>query len=244
MTSGSIDVVHEHAFPMRWADLDQLNHVNNVAYLDYAAEARALLVDQGLVGDDAGIVETAIHFRRPLPLSRHPVVVRSTVDGSLITQEISAGGTSDTVAEVNTRYGSRTPERVRAGVPVVPAHVRRSDLGPHGAVRPGQLLELFQEARMAAIVRHAGRRGVGRFVVASSRVVLRHETVWRPAPYDAAVWVSRIGNASFEVRCQLGDDETVLAESVTSLVGFDVETQRSRAFTEDERAALQRMLHD
>ena len=27
--------------PMRWADIDQLNHVNNVVYVDYAMEARA-----------------------------------------------------------------------------------------------------------------------------------------------------------------------------------------------------------
>ena len=32
---------------MRWADLDSLNHVNNVVYLDYAAESRAILVEDG-----------------------------------------------------------------------------------------------------------------------------------------------------------------------------------------------------
>ena len=35
---------------MRWADLDSLNHVNNVVYVDYAAEsARAAWSMTGLI---------------------------------------------------------------------------------------------------------------------------------------------------------------------------------------------------
>jgi len=233
--------VYEHAFPMRWADLDQLNHVNNVVYLAYAAEARALLVEEDLVGDDAGIVELAVRFRHPLQLSMRPVVVRSTVDGAVITQEIAAGDSIDAAAEVTTRYGGREPARARADVPALPAHIRRSDLGADGTVRLSQFFELFQEARMATIARHAGPSGVGRFVVGSARVTLREEIAWRSTPYDAVVWVSRIGTASFEVSCQLADDGMVLADSITTLVGFDPATQTSRAFQQDERDALRRL---
>lgn len=45
---------------MRWADLDSLNHVNNVVYLDYAAESRAILIEDGVVGADERVQRMAV----------------------------------------------------------------------------------------------------------------------------------------------------------------------------------------
>ena len=57
--------VHEIHIPMRWADLDQLNHVNNVVYVDYAMEARAQLVDDGHLDAGLPIRHVRVDFMRP-----------------------------------------------------------------------------------------------------------------------------------------------------------------------------------
>jgi acyl-CoA thioesterase FadM len=65
---------------------------------------------------------------------------------------------------------------------------------------------------------------------------------WRPEPYVVGVWVSRVGWVSVEMRCQLTDQDTVLADAATVLVGFDNVTQSSRPFGDDERAQLQELM--
>lgn len=236
--------MYEFAVQMRWADLDPLHHVNNVAYLDYAADARAVLVDADVVADDARVVGQSIRFLQPLQLSRRPVIVRSTLSGSALTQEISSGDGSVTVAEVTTVYGDRETSPARTDVPGVPIYIRRSDLDVDGGVRPTTFFELFQEARTMSLSPRPGSPGVSGFVVGASSVTFRASVPWRPAPYTAAVWVSRIGTASVEVGCELADNGTALADATTTLVGFDAVTQTSRPFDDDERAALRLLLRE
>ena len=38
------EVRHRYDCPLRWGDIDQLNHVNNVKYVDYLQEARGALL--------------------------------------------------------------------------------------------------------------------------------------------------------------------------------------------------------
>jgi len=238
--------MHEHAFPMRWADLDQLNHVNNVVYLDYAAEARALLTQEGVVGADRDVAAMAVRFLRPMHLTREAVVVRSTSDGDTLSQDITVAsrGSSAPFAEVTTQYGGRPAAAPRDDVPSLPVNVRRSDLDELGAVRLTKLFELFQEVRVLMISTHLGSMRSGSFVVGSSSVAFGAPVPWRLEPYVVRVWVSRVGRASFEIRCQLTDDNTVLADSTTVMVGFDQDAESSRPFGEDERAQLQELLRD
>lgn len=231
---------------MRWADLDTLNHVNNVVYLDYAAEARAVLVDEGALDGGPDIVSMTVKFLRPMRLGRTPVRVTSTVEGATLTQQIGVDAEDSTAvfAKVTTQFGQRQPIAPRQDVAAVSMSVRRSDLDPAGAVTPTKVFELFQESRVLHISTHLGAMTPGSFVVGTSSVTLRTPITWRAEPYEATVWVSRVGRGSFEIRSELSDGVSVLADSTTVLVGFDAQTQRSRPFGDDERAQLSELVRD
>jgi acyl-CoA thioester hydrolase len=237
------DILHE--LPMRWADLDSLNHVNNVVYVDYAAESRAMLVDDGLVGPDSAIAHVGVRFLRPLLLGQRPVGVTSSITDGELTQEISVQGDEEQTvfARVVTTYGPRVDAVLRepAGDPL-PARVRRSDLDATGAVSTTKLFELFQEGRILLISTHLQAMRPGRFVVGSTDVNLVRPVGWRSAPYDMRARVSRVGGSSFTIAAELADGDQVLARSTTVLVGFDLATQRSRRLDDQERSELEALL--
>ena len=77
----------EHRVQLRWADLDPLNHVNNVRLMEYLQEARlALLFELGLVAGDVEadygqvVARNEVDYLRPLFLTPDPLVVRTWVD--------------------------------------------------------------------------------------------------------------------------------------------------------------------
>ena len=73
---------HLYQCPLRWADMDQLGHVNNVTYVDYLQEAR---VDMLRVHPPAGggealaagvvVVRHEVRYLAPLVFRRRPVSV-------------------------------------------------------------------------------------------------------------------------------------------------------------------------
>lgn len=93
---------------MRWADLDSLNHVNNVVYVDYAAESRAILIEDGIVGADERVQRMSVDFLRPLLLSSQSVRVTSTRDGDELVQEITNGVADTVYARVTTAFELRS----------------------------------------------------------------------------------------------------------------------------------------
>ena len=68
----------------RFSDLDPLGHVNNVVFHDYLQEARiGTLHDLGLVRSPAFaqvVVRQEITHRKPLLLSREPVVIETWIE--------------------------------------------------------------------------------------------------------------------------------------------------------------------
>ena len=223
---------------MRWADLDSLNHVNNVVYLDYAAESRALLVEDGLLASRP-VRHIDVEFLRPLLLSRRPVHLTSTVGIDELVQEIRPGPDTSPFARVVTTFG--TPERLqadRAYADPLPCQLRRSDLGPDGTVTPVKVFELFQEARILFVSSRLHAMSAGRFVVGRVGVTYGDALPWRREPYDVVSWVSRLGRSAATTAADSGGDGTVHARASAVLIGFDLETQRSRAYSEDERAAF------
>jgi acyl-CoA thioester hydrolase len=75
---------HRHLYrcPLRWADMDQLGHVNNVTYVDYLQEARVdmLRVHPPTPGGEelaAGVVVVRheVRYLRPLVFRRRPVSI-------------------------------------------------------------------------------------------------------------------------------------------------------------------------
>ncbi len=62
---------------------------------------------------------------------------------------------------------------------------------------------------------------------------------WRREPYEIASWVSRLGTSSAVIETEIIGEGTVHARASAVLVGFDLETQRSRPYTDVERAAFE-----
>jgi acyl-CoA thioester hydrolase len=233
------EIVHE--LPMRWADLDSLNHVNNVVYVDYAAESRAMLVEDGLLDGGRDVRQMSVTYARPLLLTRHPVLVVSTIGSDTVTQEICADRDGERMvhATITTTFGTPTPRsRAAVGSDPLPSRIRRSDLNAAGVVGATKTFELFQEGRILFISSHLSGLSAGRFVVGTVAVEFHQPITWRRDAYQTRGWISRVGDASVTIETELSDGDAVLARAQSFLVGFDLAAQTSRKFTTDERAAF------
>ena len=82
---------HTYECPIRWADMDLLGHINNVAYLDYLQEARIAMVSahpelsKAGTGEGLVVVGHELEFLVPLKFRKRPVLIDSWVT------EIGAG---------------------------------------------------------------------------------------------------------------------------------------------------------
>jgi acyl-CoA thioester hydrolase len=230
---------------MRWADLDSLNHVNNVVYVDYAAESRAMLVEDGLLEPGRDVTRMSVKYVRPLLLTRHPVLVESEIESDTVTQQICVDrdGERTTHAVITTSFGTPSP-RSRAEVTSdpLPSRIRRSDLNADGMVGPTKTFELFQEGRILFISSHLPELSSGQFVVGTVSVDFHQPITWRREPYQVRGWISRVGDASITIESELADGDAVLARAQSFLVGFDLEAQTSRTFTAEERAVFGKLL--
>jgi acyl-CoA thioester hydrolase len=215
---------------MRWADLDSLNHVNNVVYVDYAMEVRARL------GHDQPVRRATVDFLRPLLLSSKPVLVRSDVAEETETYEICGHDGAAVFARIVLERGVPEPVVDEAGSELA-IQLRRTDLGQDGAVTIGRLFELFQEVRIMGIGVTFPHREAGRFVVGRVQLDLGEPLTWSDEPYRVQTHVSHVSTSSFGsiTRIEGGRYGSALA----ILVGFDMATQSSRPLDDDERAALE-----
>jgi len=235
-------VAHQHVYElaMRWADLDSLNHVNNVVYLDYAAESRAILIEDGVVGADERVQRMAVDFVRPLLLSKRPVRITSTRRGDELVQEITAGEPATVFARVTTTFGP--PVEVERGVPTFepfPLRVRRSDVDTTGVTSLTRAFEFFQEARV--ILFSSLRRddaGASRFVVGHVDVTYGEPIPWRREPYPVTSWISRIGDSSIHIEAEIAEEGHLYAHARSVLVGFDMAAQTSRKLEPHEKEYL------
>ncbi|MEH3033288.1 MAG: acyl-CoA thioesterase [Aeromicrobium erythreum] len=195
--------MHELLIPMRWADLDQLNHVNNVVYVDYAEQARAALAESGEVADErVSLVD--VEFRRPLLLSRTPVRVRTSVEAGATVHEIAPDGAEAPFATV--RLGTTgEPERLdgppdRDGA----LALRRGDVGPDGTVTPTRFFELCQESRILSFAALFPEGRAGSFVVGRVTMSLGEPLPWQAEPVPVTTLVTRVGTSSFATTTYFG----------------------------------------
>ncbi len=225
---------------MRWADLDSLNHVNNVVYVDYAAESRAILIEDGIVGADERVQRMSVDFLRPLLLSSQSVRVTSTRDGDELVQEITNGVADTVYARVTTAFGAPVDvKRGRATFDPYPLRVRHSDVDATGVASLTKAFEFFQEARIVLFssIRRDGA-GASRFVVGHVEVTFGEPISWRREAYPVTSWISRIGDSSIHIEAEIAEGGQVYAHAHSVLVGFDMATQSSRKLEDHEKALL------
>lgn len=121
--------------------------------------------------------------------------------------------------------------------------IRWSDEDRYGHVNNARLLTLTEEARVRATLAWSGAtpgRGIHRVVRAME--VQYEAPVFYGPELTARVWITRIGKSSYTLRHELWQDgrRRVLCDAV--FVHVDPETGRSVPVTDDERAALERVL--
>lgn len=227
----------DFSLQLRWADLDTLNHVNNVRYIDYALEATGQLIADGHVPANADLTRIAIEFLRPLTLSLKPIRISSVVNDHQIVQEIWV---EDLVyAKITTDVGSLTKRFAAPHEgPVYPAQIRRNDLDGNGQVTSAKVFELFQESRILHFARLLERHAAGNFVVGKLIVDFHQPITWQPQPLTISSWIASVGNSSMVIDSRIAEGDDVYATCQAVLVGFDMVTQKSRKLSESEKEQL------
>ena len=123
-----------------------------------------------------------------------------------------------------------------------PVQVRFSDVDVYGHVNNVLYFEYLQEARIQLT---AGLwRGLDpiSLVVAQTDVDYRVPILFRPEPYAAWSWASRVGQRSATIESLILDGETVLAKARVAIVFFDPRTERSVAPPEPYLEGLRSLL--
>ena len=120
--------------------------------------------------------------------------------------------------------------------------VRWDDLDGFGHVNNASYLTYMQEAR--SNFTWYSRKTVGLEPLLSSMVVARAEVDFIEPIYDGgfdldvAIWVTKIGNSSFELAYELSSPLGLHARGRTVQVAVSMETKKSRPLTQEEREFL------
>ncbi|MEU6125805.1 thioesterase family protein [Streptomyces sp. NPDC047123] len=126
--------------------------------------------------------------------------------------------------------------------------LRWSDMDAFGHVNNVVFLRYLEEARIDFMFRLAPGDGSPSF--SGGSVVARHEIdyvrplVHRHAPVTIESWVTKIGAASLTIAYEIKDAEQVYVRAATVVVPFDLEAQRPRRISAEERSFLQKYVDD
>jgi acyl-CoA thioester hydrolase len=116
----------------------------------------------------------------------------------------------------------------------------------YGHVNNVVYLTYLEEARvdmLFTIGAELGAKALSEGVlVARHEIDYRRPLVYHPRGVDIDLWTDAIKGASFEIRYEVHDDETVFAKAASVLVPFDLTAQRPRRVSPEERAFLERYL--
>ncbi len=126
------------------------------------------------------------------------------------------------------------------------AHVRWNDLDAFGHVNNANYLTYVQESR--ADFTWWSRKRAGETPLLMDMVVARAEVDFLEPIYeggfdlDVEIWVSKIGNASFDLAYQMCSHGKIHANAKTVQVAVSMETKKSRPLNDIEREYLGRYL--
>jgi acyl-CoA thioester hydrolase len=127
-------------------------------------------------------------------------------------------------------------------------YVRWNDLDAFGHINNANYLTFIQEVR--ADFNWYSRIANGLKPMFSDMVVARAEIDYLEPiteggfEIDIAIWVSKIGNSSFTLEYELTSKAGIHAKARTVQVAVDMETKRSRAINDEERALLVQYLEE
>lgn len=114
-----------------------------------------------------------------------------------------------------------------------PVHVRFSDVDVYGHTNNVKYFEYFQEARIRLFHRLwsdlGDEHGPPPVVVAQTDVDYAVPILFRPEPYDAWSWISRVGSSSMTIESEICDGDTVLSRARVVVVFLDPATGRPAA---------------
>ena len=142
-------------------------------------------------------------------------------------------------SEEEALFGARMARMngVRVQVPL-----RWSDVDAYGHVNNVELLRLVEQARVLAFDR-LGALGeaivAGGLLVAAQRIEYLRPVLYRVAPIEIDVWVTRLDVAWFDLAYDLRDGDAPAARAETTMAVYDLAAGRPRRLAAAERAALE-----
>ncbi|MDT0377648.1 thioesterase family protein [Streptomyces sp. DSM 42041] len=126
--------------------------------------------------------------------------------------------------------------------------LRWSDMDAFGHVNNVVFLRYLEEARIDFMFRLARKADSGAFTGGS--VVARHEIdylrplVHRHEPVTVETWVTKVGAASATLAYEIKDDATVFVRASTVVVPYDLERERPRRLSSEEKSFLEEYFDD
>jgi acyl-CoA thioester hydrolase len=127
-------------------------------------------------------------------------------------------------------------------------HVRWDDLDGFGHVNNATYLTYMQESR--SNFTWYSRKEAGLEPILSQMVVARAEVDFIEPIYDGgfdldvAIWVSRIGNSSFEMVYEMSSSHGLHARGRSVQVAVNMDTKKSRPLSDEERDFLNKYLEE
>jgi acyl-CoA thioester hydrolase len=131
---------------------------------------------------------------------------------------------------------------------ITKVHVRWDDLDAFGHINNAKYLTYVQEARVDFT--WLSRERAGKSPLLADMVVARAEIDYIEPIYDGGmdaecqIWITRIGNASFEMEYEIIHKGVIRARVKTTQVAVSVETKRSRPLSDEEREFLAEYLEE
>jgi acyl-CoA thioester hydrolase len=122
--------------------------------------------------------------------------------------------------------------------------MRWGDMDAYGHVNNVVYFSYLEEARVDMLFTLGAELGVK--ALSDGVLVARHEIeykralVYHPRGVAIDLWVGQIKAASFEIRYEVHDENVLFARAGSVLVPYDLEAERPRRISTEERAFLER----
>ncbi|NBM15558.1 thioesterase family protein [Streptomyces sp. GC420] len=124
--------------------------------------------------------------------------------------------------------------------------LRWSDMDAFGHVNNVVFLRYLEEARIDFMFRLAPGNGSPSFsggsVVARHEIEYKRPLVHRHEPVTVESWVTKIGAASLVIAYEIKDPDQVYVRASTTVVPYDLQAQRPRRITAEEKSFLEEYL--